>query len=97
VSVVISAGALDGSGGLDARGNMRRADAFVLPAQFLIRNRGNFDVQIDSVEQRAADFPQVALNQAARASAFACRIAKKTTRTPVQFRTDARPKFSGFG
>jgi hypothetical protein len=45
-------------------------------------------VQVDAIEQRPADFAEVTLNDAAGATAFVGRIAKVSTRTPVQTLTD---------
>jgi hypothetical protein len=45
-------------------------------------------VQVDPIEQRPADFAEVTLNDAAGATAFVGRIAKVSTRTPVQISTE---------
>jgi hypothetical protein len=41
-------------------------------------------VKIDAVEKRAADFGEVALNNAGRAAAFAGRIPIESTGTPLR-------------
>ena len=93
--VVKSAGMLDDARSLDFGGDVRRGHAFILATQLLIGNRGNFDMQIDPVEQRSADLGQVALDDPAGTAAFARGIAEIAARTPVQFTTDTRPKFAG--
>jgi len=65
-----------------------RPFAAIVAAQFLIGNRGHFDVQVDSVEKRATDLTQVSLDNSTSAAAFARGVAKKSTGAPVQTATD---------
>ena len=58
------------------------AGAVILPPQFLKGQRRYLNVQIDAVEQRPANLPEIALNDAARASALAVGT-KVSTRAPV--------------
>jgi hypothetical protein len=45
-------------------------DAVILAAQFFVRYGRHFDVQVDPIKQRSADFAQIALDDRARAAAF---------------------------
>ena len=84
MGIVKSAGALPGASREHTRGDFRRTRACVASAQFLKGNRGHFDVQIDAVEQRPADFREIPLDDAAGAAAFARGIAVETAGAPVQ-------------
>jgi hypothetical protein len=61
--------------------------AVALAAELLIRHGRNFNVQIDTIEQRSADLGEIALDDAGRAAAFARDITVETARTPVQVST----------
>jgi hypothetical protein len=87
MSVVKAPSLLQCASGLDAGTNLGRCHAVALAAQFLIRDRGNFDVQVDAVEQRTADFPEIALNNGSGAAAFPGRITEESTRASVQVAT----------
>lgn len=88
VGVVKAPDELKGANPFHSRADLRRGSAVILPAQFLIRDRWNFDVQIDPIEQGAADFSEITLDDPARAAALPGRIAEKSARTPVQLTTD---------
>lgn len=57
--------------------------AVALAAELLVRHGGNFDVQIDPIQQRSADFSEVALDDAGRAAAFARNVAVEPARVRV--------------
>ena len=57
-------------------------------AELLERHGGDFQMQVDAVEQGAADLTEVALDNAAGAAAFPRRIAEEPARTSVQITTD---------
>jgi hypothetical protein len=70
-----------------APANVSRRLAHAIAAQLLIRNGRNFDVNVDTIEQRPADLAQVPLDDAGRTAAFARSIAKEAARAPVQIST----------
>jgi hypothetical protein len=78
---------LYGASLLHALANVGRRFARAIAAQLLVWNRGNFDVNVDTVEQRPADLAQVPLDDAGRTAAFARGIAKESARSPVQIST----------
>ena len=55
----------------------------VLAAQVFIRYGRNFDVEIDAIEQGAADPAQVTLDDRTRAAAFARRVREESAGTCV--------------
>jgi len=67
--------------------HVSRRFARAVAAQLLIRNGGNFDVNVDPVKQRPADFAQVPLDDAGRTAAFTRGVAKEAAWTPVQIST----------
>ena len=52
VRVGVAALVLDQAGGFDEGSHLGRRDALLVGAHFLVRDGGDFDVQIDAVEQR---------------------------------------------
>lgn len=58
-----------------------------LAAELLVGHGGDFDVEIDTVQQRAADFGQVALDDTGCAAALAGGVAMEAARAPVQIST----------
>ena len=79
---------LAGARGQDPLAHLGGCGAGLLPAHLLVSHGRHFDVQVDAIEQRPADFAEVALNDAAGATAFVRRIAKISTWTPVQISTE---------
>ena len=71
----------------------RRGVAVILGPQFFVRHGGNFDMQIDTVEQRPAQLAQVPLDDRAGAAAFARGVAEEAARAGVQRQNqnEARP------
>jgi hypothetical protein len=55
LSVVVPASPLNRAGAFDALANFRRSRPLIFAAQFLIRHRRNFNMQIDPIEQRPAN------------------------------------------
>ena len=88
-------------GGADAfhpRADLGRALARRCSAEFLVRHGGDFHVNVDAVEQGAADLAQVTLNQGGGAPALARGISVKAAGACVQIAigllngyTDRRP------
>ena len=77
-----------------AGGNLSRTRACGLTAKLFIGDSRNFDVEVNAVQQGAADFGEIALDDAGRAAAFAGGIAVETTGTWVHggHQHDARGK-----
>ncbi len=69
---------LDFAGAQHAIANRRRAFHFDVAAQFFVFHRGDFDVDVDAVEQRAGNFRDVTLDLHRRAVAFARGIAEES-------------------
>jgi len=82
--IVETAVLLERTGSLHPGAYLGGGGTLVLAAQFLVRNRRHLDMEIDTVEQRPADFAQVPLNDCASAAAFACRVRIKSAWTSVQ-------------
>ncbi len=61
--------------------------AVALAAELFVGNRRDFDVEVDAVEERPADFGQITLNNAWSAAAFPGDVTVKSARTPVQVST----------
>jgi hypothetical protein len=78
---------LDGAGLIDPAAHIRGTFGVGISAQFFERNRRNFDVDIDAVQQGAADFSEVLLNLSGRAAALARGIAVEAAFAPVQIST----------
>ncbi len=76
IGVVRPALLLHGAGADDPLPNLGGAGAVAVAAQLQIRQRGHFDVQIDTIEQRPADLAQIALDDATGTTAFSGGIAK---------------------
>src|SRR2546426_2669015 len=55
----------------------------MLASQFLVLHRGDFDVDVNTVQQRTGDFRDVALDQRRCAMAFARRVSEKTAGTRI--------------
>ena len=60
----------------------------LLAAQLLERHGRHFDVQVDAVEQRAADLGHVALDLRDRAVAFAARVVAVAARARIERRDE---------
>src|ERR1035441_10488906 len=73
--VVESAGALYGAGLFDAGANLGRRLGGGIAAQFLEGDGWDFDVDIDAVQEGAADLAEIVLNLARGAAALAGGIA----------------------
>ena len=58
--------------------------AVALTAELLVGHGRNFDVQIDAIQQRAADLGEITLDDAGSAAAFPRNIAVEAARTTVQ-------------
>jgi hypothetical protein len=86
--VVESALLLNLARGLHPRAHFVAGRAVVLTAEFFVRNRRNFDVQIDAVEKRSADLAEVPLNLSGRTAAFPRRVSIIAAFTPVQVSTE---------
>src|SRR5947209_6797220 len=71
VGVVIAARLVYGARAFDAAAALRGRFGCRGAAQLFVRDGGNFDVDVDAVEQRSADSTQVALNGYGSASALA--------------------------
>jgi len=71
VGVVVAACLLNAARGLHALANSLGSFCYGIASELFIRNGGNFDMDIDAVQQRSADLSQVALNDARCAAAFA--------------------------
>ena len=56
---------------------------FHVAAQFFVLHGGDFDVDVDAVEQRAGNFGDVALDLHGRAVAFALGVSEKSTKMRV--------------
>jgi hypothetical protein len=69
------------------RPDLRRRFRGALPAQFLERHRGHFHVNIDAVQERSADLPEILLDLPRRAPAFARGVSVKPALAPVQITT----------
>src|SRR4029077_20404276 len=85
--IIVAARLLHRPGASDSRTDRRRGFRRRVAAQLLIRNRRNFDVDIDAVQQGPADLPQVLLNLAGRATALARGIAEEPALARVQITT----------
>jgi hypothetical protein len=66
------------AGGCNATANCLRWFPGFGPAQFLDRQWGRLNMEVDAVEQRSADAGAVALDLRRRAAAFVARVAKIT-------------------
>src|SRR3954453_1605767 len=67
------------TGGADGTGtsNPTKQDAISFSPKFFVRHGGYLNVHIDAVEQRAAHFSEVALNNTGSATAFTRAIARR--------------------
>jgi hypothetical protein len=72
----------------DPLAHLRRGRTGILAAQFLVRDSGDFDMQIDPIEQRPADLAQVARDDGPGAAAIVSSGSIETARTPVQISTE---------
>ena len=61
LGVVVAAVALDLAGGFDAGANLSRTRACGLTAKLFIGDSRDFDVEVNAVQQGAADFGEIAL------------------------------------
>ena len=61
--------------------------AVAFAAQFFVGHGGNFDVEVNAIEQRAADLGKIALNDARRAAAFAGGVAVEPAWARIIFLT----------
>jgi hypothetical protein len=77
LGVVEAARPLDGAGALHHRANVGGRLAGIGGAHLFIGHGGDFQVNIDAVEQRSADLAQIALDHAGRAAALARGVAIK--------------------
>jgi hypothetical protein len=85
--VVLTARLLQGAGPFDAGANFRGGFRHRVAAQLLERHRGHFHVDIDAVQERAADLAEIALNDGRGATALARGVAVEPARAPVQITT----------
>jgi hypothetical protein len=83
VGVIVAASLLDRPRGTDAIAHLGGRNTAILSTQLLIRHGGHFDVQIDAVQQRAAELAQIALDNGAGAAALMRGVAVKSTRAGV--------------
>jgi hypothetical protein len=90
IGIAVTAGQLALPGGQHPFPHLGRRLPTRPAAQFLIRNGGDFNVEIDAVEEGTADLGEVSLDDAGGAPAFAGRVAMKTARASVQIATDAK-------
>lgn len=70
LGIVESALLLNAARGLHPGAHFGAGSSAFFTAQFLVRDRGNFDVKIDAVEQRSADLAQITLDLRRRTPAF---------------------------
>ena len=82
-----AAGLLHGAGQEDALADGRRGFGLCFAAKLLKRHSGHFHLDIDAVEQRAADLAEVLLDLGGRAAAFARGVAIEAAAAPVQIST----------
>jgi hypothetical protein len=73
------AGSLDFADALDALADLGGGFASGVAGEVLVFHGGDFDVDIDAVEERAGDAVAVALDVGGAAAAFAFRIAEEAT------------------
>jgi hypothetical protein len=101
--VIETAHGLRRAGAIDTFAHLGRRHAVPAAAQLLVRHGGDFNVQVDAVQQRSGNLAEIALDDGARRTALARRIAVITAGTPVQIatatwnantrlRSEARPK-----
>jgi hypothetical protein len=83
VRIVVAAFLLYLAPARNAVAHLRGGDAVAGAAQFLIRYRGDLDVQIDAVEERTAQLALVTLDDGARAAAFPGGVAVMAARAGV--------------
>jgi len=86
--VVESASLLQGAGALDAGANLFGGFGGGVAAQFLEGHGGDFDVNIDAVEQGPADLAEIPLDLAGRAAAFTGGIAIEAAAAGVHITTE---------
>ena len=60
-------------------------------AEFLVRHRRDFDVQVDAVQQRSADLGKVLLDLRAGAAALAGGVAMETAAAWIHRRREPTP------
>ncbi len=87
VGVVEAALVLEGVGTLDTPAHFGGGNAFARAAQLLVGDGRHFDVEVDAVEQGAAELAEIALDDGPGAAAFAGGVAIEAARAPVQVTT----------
>jgi hypothetical protein len=87
VGVIVAASLLNLPRRADTIAHLGGRNAAILTAQLLVSDGGHLDVQIDAVQQRAAELAQIALNDGAGAPALVRGIAVKSARASVQITT----------
>jgi hypothetical protein len=85
--VVEPAGLLNRARPLHSRAHLYRRRPVAVVAQFPVRYGRHLDVQIDAIEQRAAELAEIPLDDAAGTSAFPRAVAIESAWAPVQIST----------
>lgn len=88
IGVVEATGLLEGAGGENAVAHALGGGAGVVGAEFFVGHGGDFDVEVDAVQEGPADFSEVALDDAAGATALAAGIAVVAAGTSVRISTE---------
>ncbi len=87
IAVIETALALAFAGSLDAITHGGAGDAVVAATKFFIGDGRDFDMEVDSVEQGAADLAEIALNDGAGAAALTGGVAIEAAGAAVQIST----------